>query len=115
MFDKTSQARPRQVGQQEIGVSVTSPTRTHTAYLFICRPNCSAPELIQALMAVVGPSPDAHEAVKFRTLAARAADTINTRRSTIPGLVGDTSGLATGREVAAEWIWQQSTALLKTA
>jgi hypothetical protein len=66
-------------------------------------------------MAVVGPSPDAHEAVKFRTLAARAADTINTRRSTIPGLVGDTSGLATGREVAAEWIWQQSTALLKTA
>jgi hypothetical protein len=66
-------------------------------------------------MAVVGPSPDAHEAMKFRMTAQKGADIINTRRSTIPGLVGDTSGLATGREVAAEWIWQQSTALLKDA
>jgi hypothetical protein len=64
---------------------------------------------------VVGSSPDAPEATKIRARAKEAAEIINTRRATIPGLVGDTSGLTTGREIAAEWIWQQSTALLKDA
>jgi len=69
-------------------------------------PMCSVEEFTSALFGVVGKTADAPMAVAIRNRSKEVADIVNARRSTIPGLSGNTAGLANGGEVAAEWIWQ---------